>query len=233
MNLKSDNNIELLTQKLKNPDAVIFDMDGVLVDSEVHHVKIENSLFERFKIPVSDEEHRGYMGTATHEMWATVKQNYKMDFVVDEMIKLNNLECKNHFSTVENLEPMPGLTDLLELLNEKNIPMAVASSSELEIIEIILFRIGIKKYFRTLVSGSMVERSKPEPDIFLRAVQILKVDPKNCWVIEDSFNGVKAAKTAGMFCVAYSGASTGQEQAAADIQINHFSELEHLLVQIL
>ena len=213
------------------PEAVIFDMDGVLVDSEPHHIKIEKKLFQKFRLPVTDEEHAGYMGAATYTMWEKVNLNHHAGLDVPEMVNLNHQECNNHFSSLDKIEPMAGLMDVLELLQKRNIPMTVASSSGFDTIEIILERTGIRKYFREVVSGSMIERSKPEPDIFLHAANLLKVNPENCLVVEDSSNGVRAAKAAGMFCVAYSGAVTSSQQPEADIQINHFEELECILRQ--
>ena len=231
MNSIPDHIIEKFMHHLKCLEAVIFDMDGVLVDSEPHHVEIEKKLFRKLGLSVSGEEHAGYMGTATDAMWKKVKQNHDANLDVAEMVKLNYQECNNHFSALEELEPMPGLVNVLKVLQERNIPMAVASSSGLETIKIILERTGIIKFFQIIVSGSMVEKSKPEPDIFLHAAGLLKVEPQKCMVIEDSSNGVKAAKAAEMFCVAYSGAETSHSQPEADIQINHFEELERILKQ--
>ena len=231
MNSIPENNTDKLIHHLKKLEAVIFDMDGVLVDSEPHHVAIEKKLFQKMGLPVSEKEHAGYMGTATDAMWEKVKQNHDADFDVDEMVQLNYEECNRHFSSLEKLEPMPGLRKVLKILHGKNIPMAVASSSGLETIEIILEKTGLRTYFQEVVSSTMVNNSKPAPDIFLHAANRLKAVPENCMVIEDSSNGVKAAKNAGMFCVAYSGAETSQPQPGADIQINHFEELERILKQ--
>ena len=233
MNSIPENNTEKLMHHLKKLEAVIFDMDGVLVDSEPHHVAIEKKLFQKMGLPVSDEEHTGYMGTATDAMWEKVKQNHDADFDVDEMVQLNYEECNRHFSSLEKLEPMPGLRGVLQVFHEKNIPVAVASSSGPETIEIILKKTGLRTYFQEVVSSTMVEKSKPAPDIFLHAAGRLKADPQKCMVIEDSSNGVKAAKAAGMFCVAYSGAETSQPQPEADIQINHFEELERMLIKLI
>lgn len=216
---------------MKTFEAVIFDMDGVLVDSEPHHVEIEKKLFQKFGLPVTEKEHVGYMGTATDTMWKKVNQNHQGGLDVAEMLKLNYQECNNHFSSLEKMEPMPGLVNVLEVIKKRNIPMAVASSSSFETINIILEKAELKNYFQQIVSSSMVAISKPDPDIFLHAAQLLQADPANCMVIEDSSNGVKAAKAAGMFCVAYSGAATGQKQPEADIQINHFEELERIMKQ--
>ena len=227
-----ENSTEKIMHQLKKLEAVIFDMDGVLVDSELHHIKIEKKLFQKLGLSVSDEEHADYMGTATNTMWEKVKRNHHADIDVAEMVQLNYRECNRHFSSLEKLEPMPGLTEVLKILHDRNIPMAVASSSGLETIEIILEKTGLYTYFQKVVSSSMVSHSKPAPDIFLHAASRLKVDPAKCIVIEDSSNGVKAAKAADMYCVAYSGAVTSHPQPGADFQINHFDELGRILKQL-
>ena len=125
---------------------------------------------------------------------------------------------------------MPGLVELLKKFYKKGIPMAVASSSGHEIIDILLKQISIRKYFKFTVSSELVGGSKPEPDIFLYTADLLLVKPEECIVIEDSTNGIRAAKAANMFCVAYNGASgNSQNQSLADVQINDYSELESII----
>ena len=171
MDTNPGNITEKFFSRMKGLEAVIFDMDGVLVDSEPHHVEIEKRMFQKLGLPVSEEEHAGYMGVATDAMWEKVNRNHQAGLDLAEMVKLNYQECNNHFSSLDKIEPMSGLVNVLELLQKRNIPMAVASSSGFDTIEIILERTGIKKFFQTIVSGSMVEKSKPEPDIFLHAAK--------------------------------------------------------------
>ena len=91
----------------------------------------------------------------------------------------------------------------------------------------------MRKYFRYAISSSEVGKSKPEPDVFLHAAKLLGEKPANCLVIEDSKNGIKAAKTAGMFCMAYSGAAAeSQDQTQADKIVSDYPELEHLLSEL-
>ncbi len=211
-------------------EAIIFDMDGVLVDSEPHHMEIEKKLFRKYRLPVSTKEHHSYMGMAGNEMWEKLNQVHQAGLDVPEMVRVNYQECNTHFSSMEKIEPMPGLLPLLQAIQKAEIPLAVASSANIETIGIILGKTGLRSYFQEVVSGSMVEKSKPEPDVFLYTAGLLKTAPEHCLVIEDSINGVKAAKAAGMFCVAYSGSPTSPaEIPLADVQIKHFNELERML----
>ena len=212
---------------MKKPQAVIFDMDGVLVDTEPLHVQTEKRMFRKLGLDISEEEHSGYMGTATDVMWEQITGKRNLSLDIAEITALTIQEGLPFFYSLEKIEPMPGLTDLLENLKEKKIPLAVASSSDPETIRVILEKSDLRKFFQHTVSSSEVGKSKPEPDVFLHAAKLLGVAPENCVVFEDSKNGIKAAKAAGMFCIAYDGANSGeQDRNQADYHISNYSELE-------
>lgn len=210
--------------------AIIFDMDGVLVDSEPFHIEIEKRQFRQNEILVSQEEHHRYLGVASDMMWKEISQNHKLDLPVEKLIEQNKSESILFFSELDDIPVMPGLIELLEKLQQKNYPRAVASSSFPEIIDLILEKTGLNKYFDVVVSSREAGKSKPEPDVFLLAAQKLGVHPENCLVIEDSKNGIKAAKSAGMKCIAFQGPGVNPEnQKQADAVIFDFKELERLL----
>lgn len=210
--------------------ALIFDMDGVLVDSEPFHVEIEKQQFLLNQLPISDEEHHRYMGVASDVMWKEIAKRHSLNVSVEEITEQNRIESIRFFTELQEIPVMPELPELLERLKQKNYPMAVASSSFPEIIELILKRTGLRKYFQVVVSSQEAGKSKPEPDVFLLAAQKLKVPPHDCLVIEDSKNGIKAAKAAGMRCVAYQSPEVNpQNQKQADAVIISYSELEILL----
>ena len=213
--------------------ALIFDMDGVLVNTEPHHIFLEKKLFAGLKLNITEEEHNTYMGKANDVMWRELKQKYNLPYEVQELAERNKKEIIKFFSELKDIELMPGIINILEKLYQKRIPMAVASSSVAETIEIILTRTGLHKYFLYRVNSGLVKRSKPAPDIFLYTADLLSVRPEQCMVIEDSENGIKAAKAAGMFCVAYMGKSSGsQDQSLADECIHDFSQLEAIILKI-
>lgn len=210
--------------------AIIFDMDGVLVDSEPFHIEIENRQFSLNGIPISEEEHQSYMGSTSVVMWNKIAEHHKLPIPVEELIEQNRLESIRYFSALNEIPVMPGLVDLLEKLQTKNYPMAVASSSYPEIIDLILERTNLKKYFQVIVSGQEAGKSKPEPDIFILAAQKLEVKPEYCLVVEDSANGIKAANAAGMICMAYQGPGTDpKEQKEADAIVRSFEQLWMML----
>jgi len=211
-------------------EAIIFDMDGVLVDSEPFHREIEKKLFKRFQLNITEEEHNTYMGKASDVMWSEIIRNKNLSLDVCEMVKVNYQESKKYFSGLSHINPISGVVDLLNELRNKRIPMAVASSSDQDTVELIMEKSGLNEYFRYLVSSSKIGKSKPEPDIFLYTAKLMNTLPEKCVVIEDSANGIKAAKAANMYCVAYGGASSDdQDQSLADTQINKFSELKDMI----
>ncbi|MCK3682810.1 HAD family phosphatase [Maribellus sp. YY47] len=214
------------------PRAVIFDMDGVLVDSEPYHIEIENRMFSKMKLDISDEEHATYMGTATDVMWRQIIEKRNLSLDAEEMTRLTNREGVPFFSGLDKLDPMPGLIRLLDFLKSKSVPMAVASSSDPETVKIIIEKSGLRKYFKHTISSGTVGKSKPSPDVFLHVAKLLDVEPEDCLVIEDSKNGIRAAKSAGMYCVAYSGAATrSQDQSEADLVIDDFEKLKAILFE--
>ena len=212
--------------KGQNFKAVIFDMDGVLVNSEPFYVEVEQKKFRQLGLMVSEEEHQTYQGTATDRMWQLIKERHGVSQPVEELVEMTNKLVTPYFQSLEKINPMPGVEKLIKKLKETGTPLALASSSYPDVIKIILQKAGLSNYFEVVVDSQMAGSSKPEPDIFLLAAKKLKVEPENCLVIEDSKNGIAAAKAAGMFCVAYAGpGSELQDQRQADFVISDFSEL--------
>jgi len=210
--------------------AIIFDMDGVLVDSEPFHVEIEKRQFELNQLMIDDDEHHQYMGVASDVMWRDIAIRHSLALAVDELIEQNKAESIRFFSELKEIPIMPGLVDLLENLSQNNYPMAVASSSFHEIIELILERTGLRKYFEQVVSSQEAGKSKPEPDVFLLAAKRIGIKPEDCLVVEDSANGIRAAKAAGMKCIAFEGPGANPaNQQQADAVIKSFDQLPGLL----
>lgn len=215
-------------------EAFIFDMDGVLVDSENFYSEMEQINFRQLGLHISHEEHITYQGTATDEMWKKIKERHNVPHSVEELVEMTNALTIPVFRKMDKIDPMPGVEYLISLLYRKNIPLAVASSSFPEVIRIILEKTGLEKYFRVVVNSKMAGKSKPAPDIFLLAASKLGVAPERCVVIEDSTNGIIAARSAGMFCIAYNGpGSEHQDQSGADHIIRDYSELTAVLKTVL
>jgi len=218
------NDMTIQTKLPAHIEAVIFDMDGVLVNSEPFYVEVEQINFRQLGLEISEEEHQTYQGTATDRMWELIKKRHGVEQPVNELVEMTNNLVTPYFNSMEKIEAMPGVETLIKKLKEKGIPLALASSSYSDVIEIITQKTGLKKYFDVVVDSQMAGASKPEPEIFLLAAQKLGVQPEKCLVIEDSTNGIKAAKAAGMFCVAFAGpGSELQDQSQADWIVSDFN----------
>ena len=210
--------------KLSDFDAVIFDMDGVLVNSEPFYVEVEQKNFKKLGLNVTQKEHITYQGTATDLMWKKIIEKHELPHTVEELVEMTNSMVTPYFDSLDSIEPMPGVREFIQFLYKKNIPLGLASSSYPNVIEIILRKTGLKKFFSAVVDSQMAGSSKPEPDIFLLTAEKLGVNHENCVVIEDSTNGIKAAKRAGMYCIAFAGpGSEHQDQSDSDRIIQDFN----------
>jgi len=211
---------------MKKPQAVIFDMDGVLVDTEPFHYENEIKMFNRLGLDVQDKEHAQFIGMANDLMWQHMVGTRHLSWSVAELTELTIQQGLEYLDSLTKLDPMPGLLNILENFKNSGILLAVATSSDTETMQNILAKSGLRKYFQATVSRNDVAKSKPAPDVFLRAAQLLGVEPAACVVFEDSRNGIAAAKAAGMFCIAYCAAnSVRHDTSRADAQIVDFQEL--------
>lgn len=212
--------------------AVIFDMDGVLVDSEPWHYEIETILFKRLGLNVSEELHLKYIGTASDLMYSDLKQRFNISMSLEELLKWDEEYRIDIFKKMENITPSPGIPELLKEIKSANLKTAVATSSVPGIVDIILKKCGIAAYFDTVVTTAMAGKSKPAPDVYLFAADRIGVSPTNCVVFEDSFNGVRAAKRASMYCIAHQpNNEIIQNTSEADKLIYSFREINLGLIR--
>lgn len=185
-----------------NITTVIFDMDGVLSDTQHLHAKAESILLSRYGIGLSPEEiTRRFAGYSDHEFYTTVFREAGQTVDIDRVIK----EKWEPFLAEAhgNVQAIPGAVETVRRLKTAGYTLGVASASIPDFIALVVDELGIRQEFTALTSGSEVEHGKPAPDIFLLAAQRLKARPEQCVVIEDGVNGMLAAQAAGMTCVAY------------------------------
>lgn len=206
--------------------AIIFDMDGVLIDSEPLHLQFSQELFKKLKIQMSIEDYSKFVGTTSKYMWGVIKDRYSLKNTVDELIKMEREGFFKYLSSID-IEPIDYIPELLSELSKNNFKTAVASSSPINVIEFIIKSFKLETYFNELVTGDYVSKSKPNPDVFLYAAKKLNVLPHECVVIEDSHNGVLAAKNAGMKCIGFKNPHSGkQDLSKADMLISSFREID-------
>lgn len=199
-------------------------MDGVITDSEPLHHEAELGLLEAYHVHIEKESLLQYTGTGTRTMLDAMIRTYNIEASVDQLFDELIQRLCTLFET--KVTPIPHVLDLIHSLRDHSIPIAVASSSARTIISRALRRLEIDSVFNAIVSGEDVAHSKPAPDIFLETAKRLSLDPSDCVVIEDSTNGVKAAKSAGMTCIGFrSPNSFGQNLDAADLRTDSLAEL--------
>lgn len=213
-------------------NTVIFDMDGVLIDSEPLHHFSGKQVFSRLGIVISDDEYQTFTGTSSHHMWEIIRQRYGLNHCLQELVDMTRTNFFNCLLADETLTALAGVNTLLSDLQQSGFKLAVASSSPLRVIEHVVERFGFDKFFTVLVTGDDVENSKPAPDIFLLAAHRLGVSPEECAVIEDSYNGVTAAKNAGMKCIGFRNSNSGnQDLSQADVVIDQFAKISSIEIE--
>ncbi|KRQ86402.1 Beta-phosphoglucomutase [Caloramator mitchellensis] len=176
--------------------AVIFDMDGVLIDNYEYHCIAWKEFARRRNINLSDEEIIKNFGRTNKEIFAQI---FKRELNEDEVITLGE-EKERVYREVykEYVKPVDGLVDYLKFLKQKEIKTAVASSAPIENIDFILDELDIRNYIDAIAHAGMIKNGKPDPEIFLKAAEILGVEPRDCIVFEDSLAGIEAGVRAGM-----------------------------------
>jgi HAD superfamily hydrolase (TIGR01509 family) len=203
------------------PDAVIFDMDGVLVDSEPFGFEALRRVMARYGLPYGEEENAEFLGRTTLDSCQILRERHRLpeaaetlaDWYVEGMLE----------QIARGPIPMAGVPEVLRRIRAAGYRMALASSAEVRVIDANLTALGLRPLFDAVVSGTQVARGKPAPDVFLAAAERLGAPPATCLVVEDSRNGLLAAKAASMRCAVVPCAHTRHQD---------FGECDHRLAAL-
>ena len=194
--------------------AVIFDMDGVIIDSEPLHLLSTQRTLSAYNVDLPMDYLYQFVGSTTANMFETIRSDYQLSVDLNELIELDSKNCKAIYEE-KGMIPVDGIQELIKSLYNQGIKLAVASSSPLKRIEAVTKKFGIQKYFTKLISGTTVANPKPAPDIFLETLKQLGVNKKEAVIIEDSKNGTLAAKAADIACIGFINPSSGNQDLYA------------------
>lgn len=207
-------------------EAIIFDMDGVLVDSEYTYFQSKSQILSEAGHEVEDSYHFQFMGTTSDYMWEKMKQEFSLPLSVAEYIQ-QMTALRQAMIKRDGIRVIPHVQEFVKGLSQAGLKLAVASSSSLAEIKVNLAEIGLSEYFSEVVSTEEVEHSKPAPDVYLAAAERIGIMPENCLGIEDTKNGTGAVRNAGMVCVGFANpAFPKQDLAFADRVVSSFFELD-------
>jgi len=207
--------------------AVIFDLDGVISDTQIEHFRVDMKILSELGFNFSLEKLKKYAGVADSEFY---KKLLKLKNGKEPSLKeVKKILDKKYGILLKRLEgkirPIEGVTDLIKKLKKNSFKLAVASSSTKRAIDFTLSEFKIRDYFKVILSQEDVKFSKPNPEIFLKAAKLLNEAPENCLVIEDAPAGIKAAKAAKMKCLAITTNFKKGFLKEADKVINSFNEI--------
>jgi HAD superfamily hydrolase (TIGR01509 family) len=216
-------------RRMRQVQAIIFDMDGVIVDSESRHERAflevvrDIGYADQFDLCVAD-----YIGRSDQELWVDFVARYRPPQPLGELLARKR---ERMVEIIRREQPVfDGLPKLVEMLSARY-ALALASGSERAVVEEVLKLEDLGKFFSAVVSGSDIQRGKPAPDIFLRAAALLNLAPQSCCVVEDSKPGVAAGLAAGMEVIAITNTHPAEELQHATHIVRSYPELERLLME--
>ncbi len=208
---------------MNNFSGCLFDLDGIIVETDKYHFLAWKALADKLNIVFTENDNERLKGVSRMASMEIILSLGKTSLDEAEKIALatqkNELYC-NFLKELTTDNILPGVIELIKSFKQHHIKVGIGSSSKNA--KLILEQVGLIHEFDTIIDGSMVENSKPAPDIFLLGAKRLNINPKDCLVIEDAESGVKAAKRAGMKCI---GVGNPSNLSEADLVINSLSNL--------
>ena len=208
--------------------AVLFDMDGVIVNTEPLHRKAYHLMFEDVNINVSESLYASFTGQSTRAICEILVDHFKLRLGPDTLVELKRDHFKYLFENDDTLDLLPGVLDLINDYHNNGLTLVLASSASMDNINAIFDRFNLDSYFVAKLSGADLKASKPHPEIFEKAALASGHERHECMVIEDSTNGVKAAQAAGIFCVGYDSLhSHDQDYKLADLVVSDFKDIAY------
>ncbi len=213
--------------------AVLFDMDGVIVDTEPLHKQAYFLMFKKVGITVSQELYNAYTGQSTIEICKDLVNRFNLSLAATELVAYKRAFFKElFFAETNDLHLLDGVLDLIKDYYNNGVTLVLASSASMVTINNVFTKFDLNKYFKGKISGADLKASKPHPEIFIKAAEIAGFDKNECIVIEDSTNGIKAAYDGEIYCIAYkSEHSKAQDYSLAQKIISNYNEIKYNLIK--
>lgn len=209
--------------------CVLFDFDGVIVDTEPHNADNLAKGLAHFGVVMTDEEKKAQVGKNDRDAMLQILSRAKVKVTMEDLSAYRD-KIGTYYETGEDFEAQPGFRAALAEIRSAGLRTAVVSSTRSKLILTALNRLGLLSSFDTVVCGDMVEKHKPDPECYFKAMEWLGAKPSECLIVEDSPYGIHAGKAAGATVVAYTGSSYEQDTHEADFTIAHFNELPKLIL---
>ena len=207
--------------------AVIFDMDGVIVNSEPLHHKAYKKMFAEFKLNVSSNLYESFTGQSTFSICKQLCEMFKLNDDPNSLVLSKRKHFKIIFDNDSSFQMIDGALELIKNYFNNNLTLVLASSASMTNIDRIFKKFDLNKFFEAKISGADLKESKPNPEIFIKAAKMTGFKKEECIVIEDSTNGIIAAKSAGIYCVGYNSYnSKNQNYDNANLVINELGEIK-------
>lgn len=211
---------------MKNNFAVIFDMDGVIVDNYLFHKKAWKNFCDKYKLDFEKAFRSKVFGGTNRDHLETFFERS----LSSEEVFMYETEKESMYRDLyrSHIQSVPGLKDFLKELLNLNIPIALATSSPAVNVKFVLSSVNLTAFFKVILDASHVTMGKPDPEIYMKSSALLNMPPENCIVFEDSKNGITAAQAAGMKVVALTTTHPADELPEVDMVIENFKDLDTL-----
>lgn len=197
----------MMSQK---PAAIIFDLDGTLIDNNTFHIEAWKAFYEKKGLLFSMDVYKDQInGRINNDIFRIIMGDYITQPEIDAYGAEKEALYRELYAA--HIAPINGLLGFLDNVQEADIPMGIATSGIIPNIEFMFSHISIRDYFGAVIDGEMITKGKPDPEIFLKAAAALSVDPQQCIAFEDSLAGIRSAKAAGMYVVGLSTTHTKED----------------------
>jgi HAD superfamily hydrolase (TIGR01509 family) len=205
--------------------AIVFDLDGVIIDSEPLHEEVTREVLTDAGGNPENNKAFNFVGMRNDEMWTILKEHHKLEDTVERLLDKHKYYKYQRFFCHE-LKPIAGIQELMADAKKRGLGIALATSSEYYFAWRVLEKTGLIRYFNAMVTADNISNSKPHPEIYIKAAKALNISPRECIAIEDSYLGIKSAKSSGMKCIGFYNPNSGrQDLSQADIIVSSIKDI--------